>query len=86
LNEKETAIPSLLFSYEQFKEFLLLQVDGTLITQHAKTVMQEMLVSAKDPKVVIEEKGLKPVDASQVEVWVKEFFDNNANVFADLKS
>ncbi len=85
LNENEKNIADLPFNYEQFKEFLTLQIDGSLINQHAKTVMQEMLATWKDPKSIIEEKNLKPVDPAQVKKFVDQFFAEKPDILADLK-
>lgn len=74
------------FSYEQFTDFLQLQMDGELINQHAKTVMKEMLATGKDPKVIIDEKWLKPVDEGQVKTWVEEVFSEKPELLEDLKS
>jgi len=56
LNEDEEVVDGLTYSYDQFLQFLQLQQTGTLITQHAKTVMKEMLATGKDPQTIIEDK------------------------------
>ena len=48
--------------------------------------MKEMLETGKDPQAIIEEKGLKPVDESQVKVWLEEIFAEKPDVLNDLKS
>lgn len=74
------------FSYQQFKTFIELQEKGDLISQHAKTVMKEMLATGKDPQMIIEEKGLKPVDENQVTIWLEEIFTEKSDLLEDLRS
>lgn len=86
LTSQETTIDRLPFSYEYFKTFLQLQQAGTLITQHAKTVLQEMLQTGKDPQTIIEEKGLKPIDPAQLEARVDELFASKPELLTDLRA
>ncbi len=86
LATQNKTIDMLLFDTKQFMEFLYLQDNWTLINQHAKTVMQEMLATWKDPQKIIEEKWLKPVDEKEVMKLVDQFFAEKPDVLADLKA
>lgn len=85
-NEQEKSITELLFSYTYFTDFLQLQTDGVLITQHAKTVIKEMLDTWKAPQTIIDEHWLKQVDAGQIKMLIEEIFVEKPDLLEDMKS
>jgi aspartyl-tRNA(Asn)/glutamyl-tRNA(Gln) amidotransferase subunit B len=48
--------------------------------------MKAMLASWKDPEIIIEEKGLKPVSSEQIHAWVKEVFAEKPDMLIELKA
>lgn len=61
--------------------------DGTISGKIAKKVFAEMLESGKDPKIIVEEKGLVQVkDTGQVEGWVDEVIAANPGPAEDFRS
>lgn len=67
---------------------LLQRYEKKEISQNAaKTVFEEMWASGKDPKSIIEEKGLIQIsDTSELEKMVREIIDANPQPVSDYKS
>jgi aspartyl-tRNA(Asn)/glutamyl-tRNA(Gln) amidotransferase subunit B len=85
-NEKETSLTHVAFSFEQYVDFVQRQQDGSLLSNHAKIVIKEMLTSGKDPATIIEEKNLKPLDPAQVGKWIDELFAQQPDLLTDLQA
>lgn len=86
MNDNLKSVTDLVFSYEQFIAFLQLIADWSLQWAQAKVVIGEMIETWKDPAVIIEEKGLKPVDWWQVKLWLEEIFVDKPDILEDLRS
>ena len=86
LNEKEVWFDALIFSQDQFLDFLGLIQEGKLANAQAKIVIWAMLETGKDPAQIIEEKWLKPVGEDEVKQWLQEIFDEKPDLLEDLKS
>jgi aspartyl-tRNA(Asn)/glutamyl-tRNA(Gln) amidotransferase subunit B len=53
----------------------------------AKTVMEEMIQSGKDPQVIVQEKGLVQIsDSGEIEKIVKKVIEGNPQPVAQYKS
>jgi aspartyl-tRNA(Asn)/glutamyl-tRNA(Gln) amidotransferase subunit B len=66
---------------------ILLEKDGTISGKMAKTVMEEMVRTGKDPDVIVKEKGLVQIsDASEIEQIVQTVVSGNPQPVAQYKS
>jgi aspartyl-tRNA(Asn)/glutamyl-tRNA(Gln) amidotransferase subunit B len=65
----------------------LLIEGGTISGRQGKEVFAEMMISGKDPAVIVEEKGLKQVsDTGAIEAFCDEVIKANPSSVADYKS
>jgi len=68
-------------------DMILLEKNGTISGKMAKTVMEEMVRSGKDPKVIIQEKGLVQIsDSAEIDRIVQKIIDGNPQPVAQYKS
>jgi aspartyl-tRNA(Asn)/glutamyl-tRNA(Gln) amidotransferase subunit B len=67
-------------------ELVRLIDDGTITGKIAKQVYPAMVEEAKLPSVIVEEKGLKPIDDSNLEPIVQKVLDENPQMVQDVKS
>ena len=68
-------------------DMILLEKQGTISGKIAKTVMEEMIQSGKDPQVIVQEKGLVQIsDSGEIEKIVKKVIDGNPQPVAQYKS
>lgn len=86
LNEKNLGVESLKFNPLQLSELIILINNGTISNAAGKKVVEEMYVSGKSPKVIVEEKGLvQTSDEGELLLAVKKVFEANPNVIEDYK-
>lgn len=87
LNEKNLGAETLKFKPEDLANLIKLINAGTISNAIGKKVIEEMYVSGKNPKVIVEEKGLiQNNDEGAILDAVKKVFDENPNVIEDYKS
>ncbi len=68
-------------------DMILLEKKGTISGKMAKTVMEEMIQSGKDPQVIVQEKGLVQIsDSGEIEKIVKKVIEGNPQPVAQYKS
>ena len=68
-------------------EMILLEKKGTISGKMAKTVMEEMVQSGKDPEVIVKEKGLVQIsDNAEIERVVLKVIEGNLQPVAQYKS
>lgn len=72
---------------ENYAKFINLLKDGVLNSKTAKVVIEEMLETGKEPKLIIEEKGLKQID-DEMEIirLVEEVLQENPQSIEDIKN
>lgn len=71
---------------ENFAEFIDLIAQGTISSKIAKTVLQEMFATGKDPSDIIEEKGLTQITGeAEIEEAVKAVVAGNPQAVDDYK-
>lgn len=86
LNDNNLEVSDLKFDVHQFIDFLKWIQSGEIIEAHAKQIIKEMINTWKSSWDIIEEKGLKPVDTSEIENIVKEVIDENPQAVEDYKN
>ncbi|MHC1684520.1 MAG: Asp-tRNA(Asn)/Glu-tRNA(Gln) amidotransferase subunit GatB [Clostridiaceae bacterium] len=87
LNEKNLAVETLKFKPEDLAELINLINVGTISNNIGKKVVDEMYVSGKNPKVIIEEKGLiQNNDEGAILDVVKKVLKENPEVVENYKS
>ena len=87
LNEKGLSVKESAVTPENMADLSILIASGDLSSRMAKDVLSEMAVSGADPRVVIEQKGMKQIsDESVVLSAVSEIIAANEKVVADYKS
>lgn len=86
MNDHGVNLDELKFTTKQFIDFLGLIKSGALQDAQAKMVIMEMFENWKDAAKIVEERGFKPVDNSEMESIVKKVLEDNPNALADLKS
>ncbi|HAG53070.1 MAG TPA: Asp-tRNA(Asn)/Glu-tRNA(Gln) amidotransferase GatCAB subunit B [Alphaproteobacteria bacterium] len=73
LNKQDLELHETPVSAKQLGELVGLIVDKTISGKIAKTVFEEMVATSKDPKVIVEEKGLVQItDTSAIEPIIDE--------------
>jgi aspartyl-tRNA(Asn)/glutamyl-tRNA(Gln) amidotransferase subunit B len=73
LNKQDLELDASPVSAKQLGELVGLIVDKTISGKIAKTVFEEMVATSKDPKVIVEEKGLVQItDTSAIEPIIDE--------------
>jgi aspartyl-tRNA(Asn)/glutamyl-tRNA(Gln) amidotransferase subunit B len=78
LKGEEAGITSCQVTPQQLAELLKLIDDGTISGKIAKTVFEEMFKTGRDPKTIIQEKGLVQVsDTEELGAIVRQVLDDN---------
>ena len=68
-------------------DMILLEKKGTISGKIAKTVMEEMYRTGKDPQVIVQEKGLVQIsDTGEIEKIVEKVIEDNPQPVAQYKS
>ncbi len=87
LNEKNLEISQSPISAGNLSKLINLIKDGTISGKIAKTVFEQMMESDKDPKKIVEEKGLKQEsDPKTLEALIDKVIDNNRDKAIEYKS
>jgi len=87
LNEKNLDITESPISAGNLSKLINLIKDGTISGKIAKTVFEHMMEGDKDPKKIVEEKGLKQEsDPKALEALIDKVIDNNRDKAIEYKS
>ncbi len=87
LNEKNLEITGSPISAGNLSKLINLIKDGTISGKIAKTVFEQMMEGDKDPKKIVEEKGLKQEsDPKALEALIDKVIDNNRDKATEYKS
>ena len=87
LNEKNLDITESPISAGNISKLINLIKDGTISGKIAKTVFEHMMEGDKDPKKIVEEKGLKQEsDPKALEALIDKVIDNNRDKAIEYKS
>ena len=87
LNEKNLEITESPISAGNLSKLINLIKDGTISGKIAKTVFEQMMEGDKDPKKIVEEKGLKQEsDPKALEVLIDKVIDDNRDKATEYKS
>ena len=87
LNEKNLEITESPISAGNLSKLINLIKDGTISGKIAKTVFENMMEGDKDPKKIIEEKGLKQEsDPKALEALIDKVIDDNREKATEYKS
>jgi aspartyl-tRNA(Asn)/glutamyl-tRNA(Gln) amidotransferase subunit B len=87
LNETKISVDELLWTPEQFGALLTCVDDGTVSANAGKEIFAEMFRSGREPRVIIEEKGLAQVsDTSALEAAIDEVIGANASNAAQYRA
>ena len=87
LNEKNLEISESPVSSNNLSKLINLIKDGTISGKIAKTVFEHMMEGDKDPKKIVEEKGLKQEsDPKALETLIDKVIDNNRDKAIEYKS
>lgn len=87
MNEKGTWISELKFTPEDLSDLLGLIKAGTISTAIAKKVLEFMFTEGKNPKIIVEEKGLvQNSDEDFILTEVKKVLDTYPNVVEDYRN
>ena len=87
LNEKNLEITESPISAGNLSKLINLIKDGTISGKIAKTVFEHMLEEDKDPKKIVEEKGLKQEsDPKALEALIDKVIDDNREKATEYKS
>ena len=87
LNEKNLEITESPISAGNLSKLINLIKDGTISGKIAKTVFENMMEGDKDPKKIVEEKGLKQEsDPKALEALIDKVIDNNREKATEYKS
>ena len=90
LNTKGISINQSPLSADSFSKLLSLIESGTINTNAAKTVFEEMVSSSKSPEIIVKEKGLEQLsDQSELETMVDKIISGNpeeATAYRDGKT
>ena len=87
LNEKNLEITESPISAGNLSKLLNLIKDGTISGKIAKTVFEHMMEGDKDPKKIVEEKGLKQEsDPKALEALIDKVIDDNREKATEYKS
>ena len=87
LNEKDLEISESPISAGNLSKLINLIKDGTISGKIAKTVFEQMMEGDKDPKKIVEEKGLKQEsDPKALEVLIDKVIDSNRDKATEYKS
>ncbi|WP_440932781.1 Asp-tRNA(Asn)/Glu-tRNA(Gln) amidotransferase subunit GatB [Candidatus Pelagibacter sp.] len=87
LNEKNLEITESPISAGNLSKLINLIKDGTISGKIAKTVFEQMMEGDKDPKKIVEEKGLKQEsDPKALEALIDKVIDDNRDKATEYKS
>ena len=87
LNEKNLEITDSPISAGNLSKLINLIKDGTISGKIAKTVFEKMMEGDKDPKKIVEEKGLKQEsDPQALEALIDKVIDSNRDKATEYKS
>ena len=87
LNEKNLEITECPISAGNLSKLINLIKDGTISGKIAKTVFEQMMEGDKDPKKIVEEKGLKQEsDPKALEALIDKVIDSNRDKATEYKS
>ena len=87
LNEKNLEIIDSPISAGNLSKLINLIKDGTISGKIAKTVFEQMMEGDKDPKKIVEEKGLKQEsDPKALEALIDKVIDSNRDKATEYKS
>ncbi len=87
LNEKNLEITDSPISAGNLSKLINLIKDGTISGKIAKTVFEQMMQGDKDPKKIVEEKGLKQEsDPKALEALIDKVIDSNRDKATEYKS
>ncbi len=87
LNEKNLEITESPISAGNLSKLINLIKDGTISGKIAKTVFEHMMEGDKDPKKIVEEKGLKQEsDPKALEILIDKVIDDNRDKATEYKS
>ena len=87
LNEKNLEITESPISAGNLSKLINLIKDGTISGKIAKTVFEQMMEGDKDPKKIVEEKGLKQEsDPKALEALIDKVIDSNRDKATEYKS
>jgi len=87
LNEKNLEITESPISAGNLSKLINLIKDGTISGKIAKTVFEQMMEGDKDPKKIVEEKGLKQdSDPKALEALIDKVIDDNRDKATEYKS
>ena len=87
LNEKNLEITESPISAGNLSKLINLIKDGTISGKIAKTVFEHMMEGDKDPKKIVEEKGLKQEsDPKALEALIDKVIDDNREKATEYKS
>ena len=87
LNEKNLEITESPISAGNLSKLINLIKDGTISGKIAKTVFEQMMKGDKDPKKIVEEKGLKQEsDPKALEALIDKVIDDNREKAIEYKS
>ena len=87
LNEREMEPANIPFTAENLASLILLIDKGMISSSIAKKVLEEMFESAKDPEVIVKEKGLLQIsDENEIKKIVVEIIKANEQSVADYKA
>ena len=87
LNEKNLEITQSPISAGNLSKLINLIKDGTISGKIAKTVFEQMMEGDKDPKKIVEEKGLKQEsDPKALEALIDKVIDDNRDKATEYKS
>ena len=85
LNDEQIELEDVKFSYEDFKTIIEKEQNQELLENQAKDVFKEMVATWKKPLDIIEEKGYKPQDDSELENIIKQVLQENQEAIKDIK-
>jgi aspartyl-tRNA(Asn)/glutamyl-tRNA(Gln) amidotransferase subunit B len=87
LEDNALTIESVKIEPKDFAVLINLIVKGEITDRVGKTVLEEMISSGKSPEVIINEKGLKPIeDTKELNKFVDDAFNAHPEIIEQLKS
>lgn len=86
LNARDLDIREVRVTPDQLAELIALVEKGTVSVTMAKAVFEEMLESGRDPRTIVEERGMTQIsDREELENLVKEVVEENPKVVEDFR-
>ncbi len=84
---KQSSQDKILFSPEDFTDFILLIQKKKISSKIAKKVLKEMFKTGKSPSSIIEKKGLSKIDSQEkINNIIEEILEKNEEAVSDFKS